>query len=124
MKIPFVPKYAVLFALIACMPLLAHAATRTLSFGISGSDVRAMQNTFITKGYLSAGKATGTFGPATLAAVKKFQCANKIVCSGSSYGVVGPKTMAALGSKTGGTVGSANVPPSTPVSSLEVGGWV
>lgn len=98
---------------VLCFVPVAHAAARTLTVGMSGNDVRMVQQTLITKGYLSAA-ATGYFGPATLAAVKKFQCASAIVCAGASYGIVGPKTQAALGGS------------SAPTSSgqLEVGGWI
>ncbi|HEV7449223.1 MAG TPA: glycosyl hydrolase family 18 protein, partial [Candidatus Paceibacterota bacterium] len=82
---------------------------RTLTAGLSGSDVTALQTQLIAKGYLSA-SATGYFGPATLAAVKKFQCAQGIVCSGSSYGIAGPKTQAALSG-----AGAATVDTSTSV---------
>jgi spore germination protein YaaH len=74
----------------------AYAATRSLTSGMSGSDVVTLQNQLIAKGYLAAGNNTGTFGPLTLAAVKKFQCASAIVCSGGAYGTVGPATQAAL----------------------------
>lgn len=77
----------------------AHVSARTLSSGLSGTDVKTLQTQLISRGYLSA-SATGYFGPATLAAVKKFQCDNKIVCSGSSFGIVGPKTQAALSLST------------------------
>lgn len=43
------------------------------------------------------GKVTGYFGPATLAAVKRFQVQEKIVSpSSTAYGIVGPATRAAL----------------------------
>lgn len=43
------------------------------------------------------GKVTGYFGPATLAAVKRFQLAQGLVTANSpSYGLVGPATKAAL----------------------------
>lgn len=99
----------------AGMPFMAEAAARTLVSGTSGADVRALQQTLAAKGYLSA-TPTGYFGPATLAAVKKFQCEKNIVCSGSSFGVVGPKTQAALG----GVAAASTV--ATP--GFEVGGWI
>lgn len=77
------------------MALPASASARTMTQGMSGADVKMLQTQLAAKGYLSA-SATGYFGPATLAAVKKFQCATKIVCSGTSYGIAGPKTQAAL----------------------------
>lgn len=80
-------------------------AARSLSFGLSGSDVTALQNVLINKGYLTVGKTTGYFGPLTEAAVKKFQCDQNIICAGarvSGYGVYGPRTQAAFsGAGTG-----------------------
>lgn len=107
------------------VPVFALAAGRTLTVGMSGSDVRSIQAQLIAKGYLSS-SATGYFGPATLAAVKKFQCDNKITCSGGSWGVVGPMTLAALSNVdpiatrqlSGTSVGPAWA------GSLEVGGWI
>ena len=81
------------------------ASARTLTQGTSGTDVTALQNKLKAGGYLTV-TATGYFGPATLAAVKKFQCAQNIVCSGSAYGIVGPKTQAALG-LTGATAAAS-----------------
>lgn len=69
---------------------------RTLSTGVQGDDVKELQTILVSKGYLAA-TPNGYFGPATLAAVKQFQCEQKIVCSGSSYGVAGPNTQASLG---------------------------
>ena len=82
-----------------CLTPLSALAARSLSFGLSGSDVTTLQNTLIAKGYLAAGKATGYFGPLTEAAIKKFQCDQNIICTGTrafGYGVYGPKTQAAL----------------------------
>jgi spore germination protein len=108
-------------------PALAFAATRSLQYGMQGNDVKAMQATLVAKGYFSA-TPNGYFGPATLAAVKKFQCDQKIVCSGSSYGTVGPKTQAALSGSSASTQGNTGVLSNimTPASTgkLEVGGWV
>lgn len=97
---------AAFILVLAAIP--AAASARTLVSGMSGTDVRTLQTQLAARGYLSA-SATGYFGPATLAAVKKFQCAQNIVCSGSSYGIAGPKTQAALSGSaaTGGTTGSA-----------------
>jgi len=74
----------------------AFAATVTLRYGSSGAAVTTLQNELISAGYLAAGNNNGNFGPLTLAAVKKFQCAKSIVCSGTSYGLAGPMTQAAL----------------------------
>lgn len=89
----------------AALPAIASA--RTLTSGMSGTDVKALQTQLSAKGYLTAAP-TGYFGPATLAAVKKFQCAQKIVCSGSSYGIAGPKTQASL-SGAGAATADTNV---------------
>ncbi len=104
----------VFILVLAALP--ASVSARTLTQGMTGADVTALQEALAGKGYLTA-TPNGRFGPATLAGVKKFQCAQNIVCSGSSYGMVGPKTQAALGlaggASTGGstssTAGSANV---------------
>jgi spore germination protein YaaH len=94
---------------VAALPAVASA--RTLTSGMSGTDVTALQTQLSTKGYLTAAP-TGYFGPATLAAVKKFQCAQSIVCSGSSYGIAGPKTQSALSgagaATTDTSVGTSN----------------
>ena len=92
-------------------PTLAGAATRSLSLGSSGADVRAVQNALVSRGYLASKSATGYFGPITSAAVKKFQCATGIICAGRTYGLVGPATRAAL-------VGGPTEP------TLEVTGWL
>ncbi len=117
---------AIFFALLV-MPHTTHAASRTMIAGMSGADVTALQQTLSDKGYLTA-TPTGYFGPATLAAVKKFQCDKAIVCSGSSYGVAGPATQAALATvtpsvSTGGTLtGKSLTGPYT--GPLEFSGWV
>lgn len=129
MKYHAVYTQALLFVVFLSIAPTAFAATRSLAVGFSGRDVKAIQIQLIAKGYLATGRNTGSFGQETLAAVKKFQCATKLVCSGTSYGVVGPKTLAALGAS--GTVAGTSKPttpaPSTaPVSStqFEVGGWI
>ncbi len=113
------------------LPVCAFAAVRSLSLGMTGSDVTDLQNKLIAQGYLAAGNNTGRFGPLTETAVKKFQCAKNIVCSSSTisgYGVVGPKTQAALAGtptspSTGGTLtGKSLTGPAT--GSFEISGWV
>lgn len=111
----------------ALAPVAASAAARTLASGMSGADVTALQNTLSVKGYLTAAPS-GYFGAATVAAVKKFQCDQKITCSGSSYGTVGPQTQAALaagntskstgGDLTGKSLGRPYTGP------LEFSGWI
>lgn len=65
--------------------------TKTLQNGSKGTEVTELQKKLSTLGYLSA-SANGIFGPATKAAVIKFQKAKKI----SATGMVGPATRAAL----------------------------
>lgn len=116
----------VLAAALAAVPALASA--RTLTYGAQGSDVTAMQQQLIAAGYLAAGNANGNFGPLTLAAVKKFQCAKNIVCTGSSsYGIVGPQTQAALADVYLGPAQPATVSgtmTAAATGAFEVSGWV
>jgi len=74
--------------------------TRSLYYGYKGNEVVLLQRYLIGKGHLEAGNDTGYFGPLTRAAVRKFQCAQNIVCSGNEsttgWGRAGPKTRAAL----------------------------
>src|SRR3989344_4825066 len=90
--------------------------TRTLSFGMRGDDVLALQQFLIAQKLLSADSATAYFGPRTEVAVKKFQAARGIISYGApnttGYGAVGPRTRAAVASVvasgsigTGGTLG-------------------
>ncbi len=74
--------------------------TRNLSQGMSGTDVLALQKTLNARGFIvapsgpgSIGKETMLFGPATKAAVIKFQISQKI---SPTVGYVGPVTRAAL----------------------------
>lgn len=77
--------------------------TRWLIVGTRGEDVRALQKYLNRTGYVvvlsgpgSQGQETDYFGPATRAAVQKFQCAKLTVCSGdentTGYGATGPRT--------------------------------
>jgi spore germination protein len=120
------------FLTILIIPGFALAATRSLSVGMSGTDVTTVQKELIAKEYLAAGKATGYFGPLTEAAVKKFQCDQKIICSGASvsgYGIVGPKTRAALigdhavdPGNTAVLTGRSLTGPAT--GAFEISGWI
>lgn len=66
--------------------------TKTLSYGMKKDpQVVILQMFLISKGYL-VGIADGTFGPKTLAAVKKFQTANSL----PPVGIVGPRTRALI----------------------------
>ncbi len=81
--------------------------TRWLTVGSTGQDVLQLhkalnQNGFAvaTNGAESLNKETTYFGPATAAAIRKFQCAKLQVCQGTpettGYGGVGPRTRQAL----------------------------
>ena len=68
-------------------------AKRTLKYGCVGSDVKALQNELITRGYkLGTWGADGEFGKATEDAVKEFQKDNGLTADG----IVGEKTYAVL----------------------------
>ncbi len=73
---------------------------RPLSLGNRGDDVKSIQAFLIQQGTLSPTNDTSFFGPLTKEAVKKFQCEQGIVCSGTEtatgYGAIGPTTLARL----------------------------
>lgn len=89
------------------MPLASPQATPTtlfannLSYGMRSESVKTLQRILIAKGLLPARSDSGFFGSLTRRAVQKFQCSQKIVCSGfprtTGYGLVGAKTRAKLG---------------------------
>jgi spore germination protein YaaH len=105
------------------VPQVSAAAARSLALGLSGSDVTVLQQELIAHGYLSTA-ATGYFGPATQAAVEKFQCDHDVACAGQTgYGVAGPQTQALLAAPAqSGTLSGALTPKAT--GAFEVGGWV
>ena len=70
----------------------APAPTVTLKPGDTGAQVRLLQRALARLGY-SPGAADGGYGPTTVAAVKRFQTASSLTADG----VVGPKTLQALG---------------------------
>lgn len=125
----FVLVLSVIFAtVLISVPGFVFAA-RTLSLGSSGADVTTLQDKLISQGYLFA-SSTGYFGSATETALKKFQCANGIVCSGSSaqgYGVFGPRTQAALALATNYPKNPSSLNGvMTPVATgaFETSGWI
>ncbi len=67
--------------------------TKDLQFGDENADVKRLQTTLITKGYLKA-TANGYFGPATQAALKAWQSTVGL----SATGYFGPQSRAKLGS--------------------------
>ncbi|HEY4488720.1 MAG TPA: PKD domain-containing protein [Candidatus Paceibacterota bacterium] len=75
---------------------------RTLRFGMSGSDVSALQRFLGKEGYFFM-EPTGFFGRVTEGALQSWQAAVGIVSSGSpqttGWGVAGPKTRAVIHSR-------------------------
>jgi hypothetical protein len=65
--------------------------TRYLGYGDTGDDVLQLQNLLLAQGYFTS-NPVGHYGPATVAAIKKFQKANGITQTGG----VGPLTRQAL----------------------------
>ena len=72
--------------------------TQTLKLGDTGSQVKALQQSLISLGFLT-GTADGDYGPATQVAVEKFQVAKGL----AEDGVAGPATLAALQKATAGS---------------------
>ncbi|MFE9777575.1 peptidoglycan-binding protein [Streptomyces sp. NPDC005775] len=70
---------------------VSFTAYATQGSGSTGAQVKAVQTLLNTQGY-PAGEADGTFGPATLSAVKAFQTARGL----DADGVVGSRTWTAL----------------------------
>ena len=74
--------------------------TRTLSRGMRGVDVSALQRYFVLLGMLGSSSVTGYFGPMTEGALQEWQQSRNIVSSGTpastGWGVVGPRSRAAL----------------------------
>ncbi|MBI5456953.1 peptidoglycan-binding protein [Candidatus Kaiserbacteria bacterium] len=79
----------------------------TLTMGVVSSEVLTLQKMLNAAGFAvategpgSPGQETTKFGALTRAAVRKFQCAKNIACSGdeytTGYGLVGGKTRVAL----------------------------
>jgi peptidoglycan hydrolase-like protein with peptidoglycan-binding domain len=76
------------------VPVSAVPSSTVLKKGMKGAEVKELQQLITNKGYSTKG-IDGVFGPATEAAVKKFQKAKKL----KADGVVGMATKKALGMK-------------------------
>ena len=94
------------------VPASSNAPVRTLKLGMSGSDVKSLQQKLNDKG-LNAGSADGRFGTKTLQAVKQFQQSVKLTADG----IAGSKTIAALWS-TQNTASSATLSGSETASNV------
>ena len=81
----------------------------TLRAGMTGADVKQLQENLIQLGYLT-GKADGVYGVKTVAAVRAFQKANGL----TQDGVAGKSTLKAVYS---GTAKEAEKPTATPAAS-------
>ncbi len=86
---------------------ISSSLSSNLSFGMVDPQVLILQKLLNTKGFPitdsgpgSPGNETNKFGSLTRAAVRKFQCAQNITCSGdeysTGYGYVGNRTRIAL----------------------------
>lgn len=86
--------------------------TKNLRMGMTSSEVVTLQQilnktgfTISTFGPGSPGQETTQFGSMTREALRKYQCARKVVCEGSEattgYGRVGPATRSALAKESG-----------------------
>jgi len=89
-------------------PTPTSSTWKTLREGMSGNDVKQLQENLIQLGYLS-GKPDGKYGAETTAAVKAFQKANKLTADG----VAGPATQKAIYSGTSKAAPTAK-PTATP----------
>ncbi|MCX7694633.1 MAG: peptidoglycan-binding protein [Caloramator sp.] len=69
--------------------------TRTLKLGLSGQDVKNLQDALKKLGYLKVTTTTTFFGTTTQAAVKEFQKANNLTVDG----IVGPNTIKIINQK-------------------------
>jgi len=74
------------------VPALGAKFTQNLSLGSIGKEVSALQEVLKNLGYFTFPRITTYFGPATKAALQKFQQANGI----PAIGVFGPMTRAAM----------------------------
>jgi peptidoglycan hydrolase-like protein with peptidoglycan-binding domain len=89
-----------------------------LTIGSTGSDVTALQNWLIAKGYSIPAGATGYFGAQTQAAVAAYQAANGIT---PAAGYFGPITRAKVNASAGTSTGTGTGTGSTGTGSLSGG---
>lgn len=87
-------------------PIHTFDTTQTLSLGMTGAEVTALQNVLIYEGLLPANLNTSYFGGRTYAGVKAFQdryASDILTLNGltSSTGIAGPATLAKMNSLYG-----------------------
>ena len=95
--------------------------TSVLARGSQGSEVLRLQTFLVSKGYLPSDAMTGLYGPQTEAAVKQYQCARQIMCSGTAfdgYGNLGPRTRTAINAENTVNVASGQSLRSSPTGSV------
>jgi peptidoglycan hydrolase-like protein with peptidoglycan-binding domain len=119
--VPVAPQTVTPASLSSVQKITAECAELTRTFGIgdtdatSGGDVTRLQQ-FLHQAYkeFTADNVTGFFGPITEAALKQWQDEHSIVSSGDAtstgWGIVGPKTRAALKK---GCIGTSSAPATT-----------
>jgi peptidoglycan hydrolase-like protein with peptidoglycan-binding domain len=93
-------------------PPVAIKLTKVLATPMRGEEVKQLQQFLIANNYLSAGDDSGYFGLKTFGAVKRFQCDQNIVCTGTSkttgWGMVGPQTRLRINDLSGGSAPTAD----------------
>lgn len=87
--------------------------SRVLKRGATGPDVTRLQQFLaLDPAVYPEAQVTGYYGALTEAAVKRFQCKNKLVCDGTpestGYGVTGPRTAALLALQCPDLLGGSN----------------
>ncbi len=103
--------------------------TADMSLGVVNPEVQTLQKILNANGYQlategpgSPGNETTKYGALTRDAIRKFQCAQNIVCSGdegtTGYGFVGKRTRAALLNLGTGTPPPPAAPQSTPTPTV------
>ena len=131
--VPATPAVPVVRPVTPASPALARASSRAffnrlLVVGSVGDDVKSLQQFLNGQGFTvspagpgAPGNETKFFGPATRAAVIKFQLANGIVQSATEAGAghVGPKTRAKINELNGAAFMAPAVGQLAPVGSLQ-----
>lgn len=91
-------------------PAVLFSITRTLKTGVSGNDVKSLQNALKSLGYFTYPSLTTYYGSVTAASVRNFQSKNGLTANG----VVDSKTAAAINAALVAKSGTAGQAPATP----------